>query len=299
MALLGCLLILGSGCRRRSETVVVLHAGSLSPLISETARRFQENNPGVRIQSEPSGSLDALRKITELGKPCDLVATADARLIPYFLSEHLQRYYSFLGNEMVLAAAREDRFGGLRTQWESAWYELLFRGETSYGISDPDRDPAGYYAHLAWKLAEIHYNQPGLYRRFLRRLEVGKTRPKSSELIALLQTGNLDFAFLYKSSAIQNNLPFITLPPQVSLGEESYSDLYRRVFVTVSGKTPGTTVEIVGGPIRYGLAILSESNSWARQYSDFLFSPESQPLYRELGYTVVPITEVAVGKDSP
>ena len=286
-------------CEAKPETVVVFHAGSLSPLIQEAFQRFRQHHPSVALQSEASGSLDAIRKITELNKPCDLIAVADSRLIE--LLEGVSSYSIFLGNELVLATAEEKLFQTPveKDVWKENWYEMISSGKYSYGTSDPNRDPAGYYTHLAWKLAEIYYDRPGLYRRFLNGLDERWLRPKSSELVALLESSALDFAFLYKSTALQNKLGFLGLPAQVSLAEETYRDLYSRVSLQVASEKPGSTFEVTGTPIRYGIAQTNPANPWARQLLDFLLSPEVQQFYRELGYLTVPVIEVHSQRSTP
>ncbi len=283
------------GCGNPEGTVVVFHAGSVSPLIQEVFDRFRQDHPGVVLQSESSGSLDAIRKITELNKPCDLVAVADSRLLDRI--SQVSHYHIFLGNELVLATAKRELLQ--EEVWKENWYERISSGEYSYGISDPNRDPAGYYAHLVWKLAEIHYDHPGLYQRFLGTLEERWLRPKSSELVALLESRALDFAFLYKSTAVQNNLEFLALPAEISLAEDTYKDLYSRVSLQVVAEQPGSTVEITGTPIRYGIAQTNTDNPWAERLLDYFLSPEVQRLYPELGYLGVPVLEVQRQESTP
>jgi len=287
------------GCGNPEGTVVVFHAGSVSPLIQEVFNRFRQDHPGVVLQSESSGSLDAIRKITELNKPCDLVAVADSRLIER-ISQVLP-YHIFLGNELVLATAKKELLQGASDNkaWEESWYERISSREYSYGISDPNRDPAGYYAHLVWKLAEIHYDRPGLYQRFLEGLDERWLRPKSSELVALLESHALDFAFLYKSTAVQNHLEFVALPAEVSLAADTYRDLYSRVSLQVVAGQPGSTIEMTGTPIRYGIALTNPDNPWAKRLLDFILSPEVQQLYPELGYLGVPVLEVHRQESTP
>ncbi len=160
-----------------------------------------------------------------------------------------------------------------------------------YGISHPDRDPSGYYAQLVWKLAEIHYEKPVLYRQLLEGPDSLSTRHESSELVALLQNGKLDFAFLYRSTALQNNLNLLQLPRQISLSDSSSEHLYAQVFLEVTGNPPGSRYEVIGSPIHYGIGLVNPANSWARRFLDFLLSPEAQQLYRELGFQSIPITE--------
>ena len=284
------LAVAAASCGKADQRVLVFHAGSLSRLVEEIARRFEEGHPSVRIDSESSGSLDAIRKVTDLGRACDLLLTADHRLLDRFVVPGRDlRYHELVGNEMVLVGGRKAAWD--ESEWGDDWYSKL-QGHT-FGISDPARDPAGYFAHLVWKLAEIHYNRPGLYRSLSSRLDSRWMRPKSSELVALLEVGVLDFAFLYLSTAVQNNLPYLRFPPQVSLGDPSYAGVYARVFTLIpSPDNPQLQIEIQGAPIRAGVALLRPDREAAASLLTFLISSEAQGLFRGLGYTGIPIREI-------
>ena len=284
------LAVTAASCGKADQRVLVFHAGSLSQLVEEIARRFEESHPTVRIDSESSGSLDAIRKVTDLGRACDLLLTADHRLLARFIvPDRAFRYHKLVGNEMVLAGARNATW--VEREWRDDWYSNLL-GHT-FGISDPARDPAGYFAHLVWKLAEIHYNRPGLYRSLSSRLDSRWMRPKSSELVALLEVGVLDFAFLYLSTAVQNHLPYLRFPPQVSLGDPAYGEVYARVFTLIpSPDHPQLKIEIQGAPIRAGVALLRPDREAATSLLKFLISSEAQEMFRGLGYTGIPVREI-------
>ncbi len=280
-----------ASCGRPVKRVLVFHAGSLALLLGEVSKRFERNHPAIRIDSESSGSLDAIRKVTDLGRSCDILITADHRLLDRsIVPERAPGYFQLVGNEMVLAGSTGNReLPGWREEWH---YPLLDR---PFGISDPTRDPAGYFAHLVWKLSEIHYNRPGLYRALSRRLDPRWMRPKSAELVSLLQAGVLDFAFLYLSTALQSNLPYLRLPPQISLGDPAYAEAYSRVFIEVPSPEPERRSEVQGAPIRAGVALLAPLGSAASSFLDFLISGEAQQLFPELGYTQIPIRRIIPG----
>ena len=279
-----------SRCSKPTQNIVFLHAGSLTPLIRELSQRFESNNPHTRILSEPSGSLDAVRKITELGKHCDIIATADHRLLSQFIVPIFSdRYYKILGNEIVLATARPDIFSSSPKTWSQEWRRRI--GQLTFGLSDPVRDPAGYFTHLVWKLAEIHYQSPGLYRHLVSRIDQRWIRPKSSELIALLQTNHLDTAFIYRSTAIQHKLKYVLLPPQISLGDPAYASHYKRVTVRIGSKK--NRLEIAGAPIRSGIALLSPDNTLAQNFLNYMLTAESTNLLPRLGYTRIPVQEIS------
>lgn len=287
-----CLIWLLSGCSAEQTTVTFFHAESLDPLIAELGRRFEKNHPGVRIVAEGSGSLAAISKITASSRKCDLLATSDPQLIIAGLGEQgVRQLHVFAGDEIVLATARPELLEP-DGSWQENWFELLFGRNHSYGIADPDRDPAGYYAHLVWKLAELFYRRQGLYRRFTSRLDPSWIQPAPTALVSALQSGKLDFAFIYKSMAFQHGLESVPLPAQVSLSEATYVPFYRQVFVRTNDPHSGATSDVDGKPIRYGVGLLDDSNPWAVGFLNFLLSPESQELYRELGYTQVPVRQL-------
>ncbi len=284
-----------ASCQGEPHNIVVFHTSSLSPLLQTVSRRFEANNPDVAILGEVAGSLDTISKVADLGKPCDLLAISDHRLISRLLMpDHAQVGYEFLGNELVLAASERRLFEPLTRQprRRKDWFELLIGGNHSYGASDPDQGPAGYYTQLSWKLAELHYNRTALYRRLINGLDPRWVRPRSSELVDLLQNKTVDFAFLYKSVALQNGLDFVDLPAQVSLSEPTYAHLYSQVSLRVRGDRAGSIVEVSGAPIRYGICLIGPGNPWAVRFLDYVLSTEAQSLYRELGYQNIDIREI-------
>ena len=66
-------------------TLVMFHAGSLSVPFDEMEKAFEARYPGVDLQREAAGSQNCARKITELNKPCDIMASADYKVIDKLL----------------------------------------------------------------------------------------------------------------------------------------------------------------------------------------------------------------------
>ncbi len=209
--------ILFTGCRNTSDReIIVFHAGSLAVPLTRLADEYQESNPGTRILLEAAGSLVCARKITELAKPCDIMASADYQiidemLIPGFAGWNL----GFATNEIVIAYTEKSKASGLINS--NNWIELLLRDDIIYGRSDPDSDPCGYRTLLALKLGEKYYNQPELMKTFENK-DRNFIRPKETDLIALLETGALDYIFQYKSVAVQHSLKYLELPDEINLG---------------------------------------------------------------------------------
>ena len=99
-------------------------------------------------------------------------------------------YARFARNRLVVAYSPRSRFADqLRT---GTWWRVLTSPGVEVGRSDPDRDPSGYRALIAMQLAEWHYGEPGLAVRLERAAAGRNIRPKEADLVALLETGELD-----------------------------------------------------------------------------------------------------------
>jgi molybdate/tungstate transport system substrate-binding protein len=71
-------------------------------------------------------------------------------------------------------------------------------------------------------------------------------RPKSVELVSLLKTGNMDYAWEYLSVAVQHELKYVKLDDHINLGNYAFDDFYKQAQVKVTGKKPGTWITRTG-----------------------------------------------------
>ena len=186
---------------------------------------------------EASGSIDAARKITDLNRTADLLIVADYKIIVnYLFPRNLSDWYIiFARNEIVIAYTNKSAYSDEVNQ--DNWFYILNRSDVSFGYSDPNRDPCGYRTLLVWKLADKYYNE-NIYDSLNSRTN-GRViiRPKSVELLALLESGEIDYAFEYKSVAIQHNLSHIELLPEINLGDQNMSNIYATVNITLDDGT--------------------------------------------------------------
>lgn len=236
-----------------SAPVVVYAAGSLARPLRAALESLRVST-GIPYTLETAGSLELARRLTDLGKSADLVALADEEVFARLLMPvHTTWYARFARNRMVLAHG--ERSAGLAQAKRGNWRGVLTRGGVEVGRSDPDLDPAGYRTLMLFQLAERHYGEAGLAQRLEAAAPRRHMRPKSAELVALLQAGELDYAWMYESSARGSRLPFLSLPPALDLGDESLADSYAKARVRVMGATRSDTLELHGVPIRYGITI--------------------------------------------
>ena len=265
------------------RALVVFHAGSLTEPFELLAREFEARH-GVEIRLEAYGSITAVRQVVELGRYCDVIAVADYRLIPELMwPEHADWCLIFASNEMVLAYTPESAYAD--EVRPDNWFDVICREGVWVGRSDPAQDPCGYRALLVLKLAELYYGREAedLYERFLARREQ-LIRPKSHDLVALLQAGRLDYAFLYKSVAVQNDLLFVDLPPEVDLGHPEHAELYACVSVEVEGLG-----EVVGAPIAYGITVpkCAREGELALRFLKFLLGDKGASILKGCGQNAI------------
>ena len=276
------LLLLG-GCHQNSsknqqnmasQELIIFHAGSLSVPFKEVADSFRQQHPNVEVKLEAAGSVDCARKITELNRECDIMASADYRVIDKLLiPDYTSWLVRFAANEMVLVYHDRSRFSDEINQ--DNWTSYLMRDRVYYGRSNPDSDPCGYRTVLTLRLAEDYYKHRGLAAQLLAK-DRRFIRPKETDLLALLESGALDYAFLYRSVAEQHGLPYITLPDSVNLGNPDLKDHYAQATVDIAGKKPGEPMTMKGEPMIYGVTLLRDAPNpeVAKAFLHFLLSPE-------------------------
>jgi molybdate/tungstate transport system substrate-binding protein len=262
------------------DTVVVFDAGTLAVPLKTAFDSFAVSHPAV-LQQENAGSLETARKLIDLGKTPDVIALADYDIFPRLLMpQHTTWYAIFARNRMVLAYSPKSR--GADGLTPSNWWSVITKPGVEVGRSDPNLDPAGYRALLVFQLAELEYHRPGLASALERTASARDVRPKSADLVALVQAGELDYAFVYESTAQDAHLSYLSLPSRLNLGEPADSAFYARASVRVVGATPRDTIEIRGAPIRYALSIPTAAPhaEVAKAFVAYLLSPAGARVMR-------------------
>jgi len=236
-----------------SQQLIIFYAGSLAVPFKEICEEFNKSHPDVKIIREASGSRVCARKIADLHRPCDILASADYTVIDTLLiPEHSDWNIKFAANEIVIAGRIDSHAAGQINK--NNWHEILLQKDIAFGRSDPNADPCGYRDVLTIKLAEKFYKRPGLTDRMLAK-DRRYIRSKEVDLLALLETGELDYIFIYRSVAEQHKLRYILLPDEINLKKTQFRDFYRTASVKITGKTPGTFITKSGEPIVYGVTI--------------------------------------------
>ena len=258
-----------------SGKLVVFHAGSLAVPFEDMEKAFEAKYPNVDVQRESGGSTKLARMITELGKPADIMASADYLVIDKMLVPGFAAWNArFATNQIVLCHTPQSRYAAEIN--DKNWTEILQRPDVVWGHSDPNLDPCGYRSLMTLQLAEKFSGQAGLYDKILANRPEKNVRPKSVELISMLESGNMDYAFEYMSVAVQHGLKYVAFDDHINLGNYAMDPFYETAVVKVTGKEPGTFMELKGSSITYGVTMLKNASNpeAAEAFLAYLLDPE-------------------------
>ncbi len=298
---------------KQSVTIKICNAGSLTIPLQKLATLFKQKY-GINVVLEPSGSVEAVRKITDLGKICDIVAVADYKLIPMFMvPKYADWYIAFASNSVVIAYTNHSKYADQLRGNPLRIFEILAKPEVRFGFSDPNKDPCGYRAVGVIALASLYTNNLSIVKNLVisnilgaKLVEKNGTlhiyvpptieakgnlviRPKSVDLIALLESGALDYAFEYRSVAVQHRLNYVELPTALSLADPEHDNFYSRVVVHI---LTGTVMEktIRMSSIVYGLTIPKNAAhpQEALRFVKFLLNETSREVFQGLGQSFLP-----------
>ena len=270
--------LLDSSCNAGNQvTLKVFHAGSLSVPFQKIETLFEKKYPWIDVKRESSGSVMAVRKVIDIQKPCDVIAVADYSLIPKMMfPKYADHVKLFARNELVLCYTEKSKYHKIIN--EKNWYKILCKKGVKWGFSDPNLDPCGYRTVMCVLLSDLYYKVPVfkmLFEKYLPSFRIIKKeafvaeiptsfspmrkkifiRPKSVQLIGLLESGVIDYAVEYLSVAKQHHLNFLRLPSEINLGSLRLKTYYRKVAVVL-----GNTKKIHAKPIVYGIAYLKTSS---------------------------------------
>ncbi len=288
-------------------TLKVLHAGSLSVPLSEIEKLYEAKYPNVDVQREAAGSVKTVRKVTELGKEADVVASADYALISkMMIPDYTEWYAAFAKNQIVLAYRDDSKYANEITR--DNWAEILRRADVKFGFSNGNDDPCGYRSLMAIQLAELSFDDDTIFddlvsansaipapeadasgtykvimpnsedlnpdadRLMIRSMEV--------ELIQALESKDLDYYFIYRSVARQHDHKILELNEDVDLSSVAYADTYGKAQVLLAnGKT------MTGAPIVYGVTIPNNApnQDYAAKFVEMMINPEGQQVFIDQG----------------
>jgi len=326
LAALFCLATITVGCTASPSTgtpavssvrtpLVVFAAGSLIIPFGDLEKAFESKYPEIDVQAQYHGSIQVIRQVTDLHIPIDVVATADASLVPMLMYAendpdnglpYADWYIRFASNRLALAYRPDSKYASEINA--DNWYEILSRPDVKVGLADPRFDAVGYRALMVYALARDYYHKPTIFTDMFKGQfsfplgifsednlttvtvpEIVETksdshiilRGASMELIALLESGDLDYSFEYESVIRQHGLSLLELPDSLNLGEEADQQIYSTVQVNEESQRFASVEPVFRGE-RIGYAITIPENAphpaEAALFVAFLLGPQGRAI---------------------
>ena len=276
-------------------TVSVAYAASLSNIMEKMVKSAFDQSTGYTFQGEAKGSSALVNEIKgKLSFP-DVFISANPKLNTQLMGaangNYVSWYLDFARTEMVIGYNPNSKFAAdfqAAANGSKQWYQVLEEPGLRLGRTDPLLDPKGVNTIYTLELAEKYYHQPGLTQKILGSNENTSQIFPEEELVSRLGAGQLDAGFFYTNELKGPNIPYITLPDQINLGNASMASLY----ATVTWKNPKTNAVSKGAPIVYTVTVLNTAKNKAGgiAFANFLLSSQGQSLLQGQGILTTPVT---------
>jgi molybdate/tungstate transport system substrate-binding protein len=222
-------------------------------------------------------------------------------------------YIRFAGNSIVLAYTDNSRYSD-EVNVEN-WYKILRRSDVRFGFPNPLIDALGYRTPMVIQLAENYYQDNTLFNDLITtnfdpkfyavdmddktvmvvpellnpNREKIRLRASSVQLVPLLETGGIDYCFLYRSNAEQYGVKYIVLPSEIDLSSPEYEEWYQQVQIKFEHQRFGSVgLTRDGKTIYYGLTIPHNAPNpdLAVDMVEFLLSGEGKNIFQKMQHPV-------------
>jgi molybdate/tungstate transport system substrate-binding protein len=280
-------------------TLIVFGAGTLATPFTAEIAAFKKANAGMTVHSQFGASGDMVKNITQLGQPADVLGVADYSLIPKLMSDpsrpHAAWYVGFVSNQITFAYTSHSK--GASQLTASNWYKVLAQPGVQIGRSNPAADPSGYQVLQMLQLANGYYHDPALSASVLKNSPDSSVAETETSLLSALQSGQIDYLAIYRSSALEGHLKYIALPAQINLSDPAMAAAYGKVAIHA-----GSLGTLTAKPIIYAMTIPSNAPDAAlgQKFISFVLSPQGQAIMHGNGFVVIsPALASSQGKLPP
>jgi len=277
---------------RRGDVNVLYAASLLSVLETKIGPAF--SNLGYDYKGEGHGSIQDANMIIDGQRFPDVFISVGSNPINMLINNKppLAKWYlGFASDEMVIAYNPKSSFAA---DFEKAkagvmpWFQVLVKPGIKFLRTDPLLDPKGCNTVIATRLADILYHNSSLSSAILNGGERNSNQLRPEEiLLTLLEQGEADAIPAYKHEAIERGFPFISLPPQINLGDIAFANYYKQASCT---QQDGSLT--FGKPIVFDITIPNSvrNNEGAIQFVNFILSKEGTTILQNDGFkTMIPL----------
>jgi len=263
----------------------VAYAGSMGSLMELAVKPAVATALGVDLRGRAQGST-ALAHLIAAGaiRPDVFISVTPEPMRIVLKAGKTERAIPFARTEVVIAYSPRSRYASLfaaaHTSGGPAWWQLLETPGLRFGRTNPQTDPQGLSILFTMQLAQIFYRRPDLSAKILGSQLNPRQIFQEAQVMARLQAGQLDASAAYRTQPAAFGLPFLTLPPQVNLGDASLQQYYRQAAVDLNGKT------LHPSPLVFYVASLKDAPQpvLAARFVAWLQGPKARSLLRKYDY---------------
>jgi molybdate/tungstate transport system substrate-binding protein len=276
-----------SGMPQEMTVLDVAYAGSMGSMMEGPIKAAVAKQLQIDMHGRAQGS-DALAQLIAGGSitPDVFIPVTPGPMMTVLNAAKAHAAQPIARTEMVIAYSPKSRYArqfadaAAGKAGATPWYDVLAQPGVRFGRTDPTSDPQGRNIIFTFQLAEKYYNRPGLAQRILQSTIDPAQIFSEPTVEARLQSGELDAASAYKIQPAPFGLPFITLPDEINLGNESMHDRYAQASLDLNGKTYHPQALV------YYASVLDDSThkDKAGQFVEFLTSSGATDIFRQFAY---------------
>lgn len=269
-----------------NRTVSVLYAGSLAAVMENGIGPAFTRATGNAYQGEAQGSLGAAQMIRSHVRTPDVFISSDPAVNNDVLmgakNNNLVKWYMDLASsQLVIGYNPHSKFADKFKQAELGklpWYEVLETPGVRFGRGDPSIDPKGYRTLFLFHLAADYYHRPELANLPGEPMNPAQVFPEVV-LMARVESGQFDAGVFYKHEVVAHRMPFISLPPEINLGDAAFASAYaKETYTKASGE------KVSGSPILFTIAIPETVKHREAALAFVHFALASNDLWKQFGF---------------
>ncbi len=181
----------------------------------------------------------------------------------------------FAYDEMVIAYSNKSAYR--KVIKSGNWIDVLLKPDVILGRLLPDSELLGVHTLITLQLSETFYQHKSGSAKLLERKNAYFVRPTVNQIIQLLQTHLIDYAFMYASQAKRQHLLFLQLPNEINLSKPELSDEYAKVKCDFSSVTSTPFKVKTSTPLEYTVSVSEQTQykKYCNVFVDYLLTHAS------------------------
>jgi molybdate/tungstate transport system substrate-binding protein len=263
----------------------VAFAGSMGSMMDGGVKPAIAKSLGAELQGRAQGST-ALANLIIAGsiRPDVFISVTPEPMRTVLKAGKAQKAIPIARTEMVIAYSPKSQFASdlakVNQTGAKPWWQILETPGFRFGRTDPTTDPQGQNILFTLQLAATFYHQADLVEKIAGPQINTQQIFQEPEVMGRLQAGQLDASSAYKTQPGSLDLPYVSLPKEINLGDASLENEYRHATITLNGKT------LHPAPLVFYVAVLNDAPqpALANRFIAWLQTPEAREIFSHYHY---------------